>query len=536
MSPRRKKAADEGTPEEGALEAAPKKKRAARKPAAKKAAAPLSYPGIPPEPRFSPMIDVTPKPSPESRPGSAPSPAVAPLARPIGTSIPIKPAAAPPQKISIEPDIHVGENDATDEWPPMLHKDDADLRLPPKVLLQSKRMPRMEVEDILEEPEEEHEADREDLRPVVKTGMYRKIAVGFVALALVVGALVIYVAYARATVTIHPRRADVITERVLTVTADPQGADEVGGGVYEVTVAGERTGAPSEATVADGIATGFVTLINESNEGQTLVATTRLLTPESVLFRIKARVNIPAKGRLKTEVYADQPGASGDISPSRFTIPGLNAALQKVIYAESDAPMKGGQVSTGVVSQADIDQVETGLREELRAQAAEELQKKLEGEWSGQAYEVEDVSRFQSAAAGETADGVTIRLSIRVRLVAYDREKAIAIAGEDLRRGLTSDRELVGVGSGPDDAVVEVEDADPAAGTASLRVSVRGESRVSLESPLFDADKLRGLNLDAVRAYFEGIEGVERVDVKFRPFWIKRMPNLADHIEFKIEK
>lgn len=524
MSPRRKKAADEGTPEEGAFEVTPKKKRVPKKPAAKKVAEPLPYPGAAPEQKFSPMIDVAPKPAP-----SAPS---AP-AKTLGMSIPITPSHAP-QKISIEPDIHAGENDAADEWPPMLHKDDADLSVPPKVLLQSKRMPKMEVEDILEEPEEEHEADREDLRPIVKTGMYRKIAVGFFALALVVGALVMYVAYARATVTVHPRRTEVSTERVLTLTEDPQGADEVAGQIYEVTVAGERTSAPSEATVTDGVATGFVTLINESNEDQTLVATTRLLTPEGVLFRIKARVNVPAKGRLKTEVYADQPGSAGDIDPSRFTIPGLNATQQEVIYAESDAAMKGGQVSTGVVNQADIDQVEAGLRQELRAQASEELEKKIDGDWSGQAYEIEDVSRFQSAAAGETADGITIRLSIQVRLAVYDRAKVIEIASEDLQRGLTSDRELAGVNS--DDANVEVEDANPISGTASLRVAVRGESRVSLESPLFDADKLRGLDLDAVQAYFEGIEGVERIDVKFRPIWIKRMPDLADHIEFKVEK
>jgi len=476
------------------------------------------------------MIDVVKK----SAPAPAPSPAVAPPPKPMGTSIPIRPSSAPlPQKISIEPDIRAGEAQA-DEWPPALHKDDNDLTHPPKVLLQSKRMPKLEVEDILEEPEEEHEPDREDLRPAVRTGMYRKIVVGFVALALIVGALVMYVAYAQATITVHPRRASVSTERVLTVTRTPQGAEEVAGDVAEVTVAGERTGTPSEATVTDGIATGFVTLINESNEDQTLVPTTRLLTPDGTLFRIRARVNVPAKGRLKTEVYADQPGPSGDIGPTRFTIPGLNAALQKLIYAESDAPMTGGQVSTGVVSQADIDQVETGLREELERQAKEELEKKLAGDWSGRAYEIEDASRFQSAAAGETADGITIRLTITVRMAVFDRDKAVEIAAEDLRRALTSDRELVGVSA--DTAEFELEDADPASGTASLRVSVHGESRVSLESPLFDASKLRGLDLDAVQTYFQGIEGVEKIDVKFRPFWIKRMPDLADHIEFKIEK
>jgi hypothetical protein len=480
-----------------------------------------------PEPKFSPMIDVAPK--------SAPSPAVTPPPKPMGTSIPIMPSAPPlrPAGISIEPDIRVNE-DINDDWPPAMPKEETGLKVPPKVLLQSKRMPRAEVEDILDEPEDEHEADREDLRPVVRTGTYRKIVFGFVALALLVGALVMYVAYAKATITVFPRRATVATERVLTITPEPDAVDEVDGQVAEVTVAGERTGAPSEATVTEGVATGFVTLVNESDNDQTLVATTRLLTAEGVLFRLKTRVNVPAGGRIKTEAYADQPGASGDIGPSRFTIPGLNASLQQVIYAESDAAMRGGQVSTGVVSQADIDAVEAGLREELEAQAKEELLKKIEGTWSGQAFEIEDASRFQSAAPGETADGVTIRLTIVVRMAVFDSQKAVDVAAEDLRRGLTSDRELVGIDA--DDAEFLLEDADPDAGTGSLRVSVEGESRVSLESPLFDAAKLRGLDLDAVQAYFQGIEGVERIEVKFRPFWIKRMPDLADHIEFKIEK
>lgn len=532
MPPRRKKAADEGaTPEEGALEAAPKKRRVARKSAVKKGVtiekSPTPSIPIPPEPKIPPIIDIAPKPV------AAPSPAVTPPPKPsFGTDIPIRTVATEP-RITIEPEVHRGENDVQDDWPP-LRKGDADLTAPPKVLLQSKRVPKPEVEDILEEPDEERETERMRLRPSVKTSLYRKIAVGFAFLALVVGGLVMYVAYARALVTVHPRRVAVETERVLLVTEAATGETEIPGEIAEVTVAGERTGTPAEATVTDGVATGMVTLINRTDNDQTLVATTRLLTPDGILFRLKSRVNVPAQGRLTTEVYADRPGAEGDIGPSTFIIPGLPTALQDDIYAESDAAMKGGRVSTGIISQADIDTVEKGLRAELETQAKEELERKLEGEWTGRAYEIDDMSRFVTAAPGETADGVSVRLTLRVRMAAFDREKAVTIAGEDLKRALTSDRELIGVSS--ETAKFSLEDADPKAGTASLRAVIRGESRVSLGNPLFDASKLRGLDLDDVRAYFEGIEGVERVEVKFRPFWIKRMPDLADHIEFKIEK
>jgi hypothetical protein len=85
-----------------------------------------------------------------------------------------------------------------------------------------------------------------------------------------------------------------------------------------------------------------------------------------------------------------------------------------------------------------------------------------------------------------------------------------------------------------DAAEFVIDSADATAGTASLRVTVHGASLVSLESPVFDTNKLRGLDTDGVKDYFNGIDGVERVDITFRPFWLKRMPVLVDHIEFKV--
>lgn len=437
-----------------------------------------------------------------------------------------------PTGIRIEPEVRPAEAD-DDLWKPP-KKGDTDLSVPPRVLMQSKRIPKPEVEDILEEVEEES-TRREIIRPSVRSGLFRKIAFGFGSLVLVVAALVGYVTYAKATIVIHPRRIEVRTERVLTVTPAPAGADEIPGEIRELTVAGEKTGAPSGSTVADAVATGFAALINTTSEDQVLVATTRLLTPEGVLFRLKSRVTVPARGRLKTEVYADKPGKTGDIGPSKFTIPGLNPELQKVIYAESDAPMTGGTVSSGVVSADDIARIEGALKDELLKQAKEEFAKRETAAWTGQAALAETMSRFVSAAPGEaTKNGILVRLTLRVRSVGYDRAKALAAVVEDLKRGLTSDRELTAVKG--DEAEVSIEKADPKSGTAMIRVALKGESSVSISSPLFDAEKLKGLSIGAVKTYFEAVEGVERIDVKFRPFWIKRMPDLKDHIFFEIAR
>lgn len=505
MPPRRKKAAEEETsivPEGDASnvtsEAKPKKSASrAKKPAVLKVS----------EPEEKPV----------------------PLER-IPTIIPIKTPLTPAPRISIEPDI-MGQEEQP--WTPTLRKD-PDLSMPPKPLMENKKFTNQDVEDIMKADDDEDPEYRNTFQLPVRTGVFRKIALGFAVLALLVGAGVAYVVYAHASVSVYPLKAEVKTERVLTVLKNPQNEDEIPGEVFEVTVAGEKTGAPETSTKTDGIATGMVTLINETSNDQTLIPTTRLLTEDGTLFRIKSRVNVPAKGRVKTEAYADKAGESGNIAPTRFTIPGLSIDLQKSIYAESEAAMTGGIVTVGTVTTADIEKTETSLRQELIAQAREELAKAAKGPWTGHAIVAETMARTVSASPGETANGVTVRLTLRVRETDFDRARAVAAAAEDLKRSLTSDRELIGVKA--DDSSFTIDKADPKAGTASLRIALVGQSRVSLESPLFDASKLRGLGLEDVQKYFEGIEGVERVDVKFRPFWLKRMPVLPDRIEFQVEK
>lgn len=530
MTPRRKKADEADALVEGAGEggeATPKRKRAPRK----KADAPKGP--------VTPALDVAPP-----KPSLGIAPAAAPLApKPsFGVPIQIKPINVPPSapkpeapKLRIEPDIRAGDAPQNEDlWLPP-KKDDADLSSPPRVLLQRRKVPAADVEDILEETDEDEESpERDAMRPTVRLGLYRKIALAFALLAILVGGGVMYVTYARAVVTAYPRKIEVRTERVLTVSEDADGADGIPGEVLEVTVAGEKKGAPTGSVETDAVATGFVTLKNETSSDQTLIPTTRLLSPDGVLFRIKARVNVPARGSLKTEVYADKPGAASEIGPTRFTIPGLSADLQPVIYAESDAAMTGGTVSTGTATEEDISAIENGLKEELISQAKEELTGRFSQAWTGTSFLPETMTRFVDAAPGETVDGITVRLTLRVRAVGFDRAKAVAAVVEDLERGLTSDRELVAVQG--DAAAFEIERADPAAGTATVRLTLTGESTISPASPLFDADKLRGLDIDAVKAYFDGIEGIERVEVKFRPFWIKRMPDLADHIKFEISE
>src|SRR3989338_4103076 len=86
------------------------------------------------------------------------------------------------------------------------------------------------------------------------------------------------------------------------------------GELIEVQISGEKKFKPTAiGKSVEGFAQGIVTIINDSNYDQTLVKTTRLLTPENVLFRIQQTVVVRKKGSVTMLAVADKKGASGDV-------------------------------------------------------------------------------------------------------------------------------------------------------------------------------------------------------------------------------
>jgi hypothetical protein len=113
--------------------------------------------------------------------------------------------------------------------------------------------------------------------------------------------------------------------------------------------------ATGSAPSGDARAVGTISIINETSNDYRFVATTRFLSPEGVLFRMKEAANIPANGTVDVEVYADKVGVGGDIEPTKFTIPGLSADLQPRVYGQSHVAMTGGGGTVTAVAESDIE-------------------------------------------------------------------------------------------------------------------------------------------------------------------------------------
>ena len=196
--------------------------------------------------------------------------------------------------------------------------------------------------------------------------LYRRIAILFLVLTAAMLAVVLYLATVRADIRIETLEEEVQTEFFVSVQSEPQANTDVPGEIVSETV--ERSNVfevNGEGEEIPAKAHGIVTLHNESATDQPLVEKTRLLSESGVLFRIVEAVTVPSGGTVQVEARADEPGAQGEIEPTRFLIPGLNAAKQQVIYATSEQAMVGGTERRAIVTEAMLDEAHIALLKEI---------------------------------------------------------------------------------------------------------------------------------------------------------------------------
>ena len=364
--------------------------------------------------------------------------------------------------------------------------------------------------------------------------MYRRIALTFIVLVVCALLAVLYLSTVQAVIHVQSTQAPVTTEFVANVFATPTRPTDVKGQVISGSLGKTQSFTPtgtSSKTVED-ISTGTVKIYNNLSFAQSLVATTRLLSQEGVLFRLKSAVTIPAGGSVEAQVYADLPGASGDIKPTRFTIPGLSEARQSAVYAESSEAFMGGVSTIAIVSQEEMDAVALTLQETLMNDAKEMLVVEADETFSGDSYDVEVVEKTFNIEPGTEAKAFEVTLTIKVTAVFYDKQALEKIAIAKLYEGLGQGQEFVQVD--PNTMVVSVDGVNQERQEANIHVTLSGLAIPSQTSDALHVARFVGMTEQEVRDLLLG-EGVAAgVQVDFFPFWVKTVPRLKDHIYIDI--
>ncbi|MEK7131445.1 MAG: hypothetical protein AAB797_01765, partial [Patescibacteria group bacterium] len=365
------------------------------------------------------------------------------------------------------------------------------------------------------------------LAPEPPVGFYRTIAVSFLVVTLVLLGVIIFFTSKKAIIVVVAKTDNKNVNLDINVAKQKTGGSAIIGIVTTTEFKWTQKYFPTGNKTVNGLAVGSVTLYNDTGAAQPLVKTTRLLTPAGVLFRMADRVVVPAKGQVSVNVYADQPGASGNIGPSKFTIPGLNEEKQKVIYADSAKDMVGGVRTVGVLTAEDLKAAESDYVEKVKQAVegslgqTESLNQKL--------VFVPAHSVSADRQAGEEVTEFNLTGTNTVVIVYYNSDELKSVLAKEITGRIDASTEKVlSVSKEPQVSLGSYDLAKQQA-----RLSVYQDVLVTLDA---NADKLAagnffGKSKDEIERYVFGLGHVVGVDVKFSPSWMRSAPAVADRIQ-----
>lgn len=361
--------------------------------------------------------------------------------------------------------------------------------------------------------------------------VYKIIAISFLLVAVVVLGLIGFISTKKAVITIESK-AEPIDASGVVLVGESSATGTWQGFVTSTKVSYVGSASPTSGREEDAIATGSVTLHNETSAPQSLIPTTRLLSESGVLFRMKTRATVPANGTVLVDVYADKAGVSGNISPTKFIIPGLPAEKQSVIYATSDNPMTGGTKRIGMFTEDDRKQAEQNAHDQLLEQGKQILSSMV-GDRAA-VFTLQSPVVHIASTEGENTDQVSVNGTGTVIVVAYPKEAVQQFVNDILSKRAVDDTEIIEPSH--DEPTVSIDDVDLVNHAAKLKIISSGTATLNPESQQLNKTLFFGKSKDEVRRYMLSLEHVHGVEVAFQPAWVMTVPSVADHVSVVVKR
>ena len=388
-------------------------------------------------------------------------------------------------------------------------------------------------------------------------GLYRRFVIKFVILLGILALTVLFFCFSKLTISITPSGETLNDNLLLKVDtaatgqtaaaatstdaglkneadniseSDPRTA--VSGESKEITAAVEKTFPSSgEEFVGEDI-TGRVRVINNSNKDQALVATTRLLSPDNKLYRLKEAINIPAGGEVSVDIYADKPSEEMAIGATNFTIPGLWVGLQDKIYARNDTAFTFDKKVKKYVKSSDIETAVKEINSLLIAKAKEEAGSSLDPKlnWLYNTSDPADV--VVEASAGEEKDNFLVKATGKIVAVSFDKEEAAKLAQAKINLLIPDNKELIDFNK--ENIVYSLEEYNSSSTSATIKASFSGTMVLKSDAQVVDRTQLVNLTKDQIGTYLRSRPEIKEYSLKFFPSFIQRAPRLVDRIKVVI--
>lgn len=292
-------------------------------------------------------------------------------------------------------------------------------------------------------------------------------------------------------------------------------------------------------------ATGTVRFSHQSQSSATVASGTTLTMPGGLTFTLDVDVIVPASsmgqpncfptacpGTMTGKVTASQSGTNHNAATGNLS--GAPSGISAVFVS----PTSGGTDKTAtVVSEDDITKAAASLGEKK----AEDLRSKLEASFSESNVVIKETFQEKrgdpvpSVKLDEEATGpVTLKSTVTASMMAVERseiQKFLKTGIQSEIEGMKSQK-IYSDGSSDVKFSQFVNDAEK----PKIRLTANGKI-----GPVIKEDEVKeqslGKNYGEIQLALEAIDGVEDVDIKFWPFWVRTVPNNVDRVtvEFKIK-
>lgn len=381
-------------------------------------------------------------------------------------------------------------------------------------------------------------------------GLYRRLVVKFIILVLLLGGVVAYFSFSKLTVTLSlkgeplsdslllkvtdnlvPAAAASTTALALANQTDPR--EDVPGTIKEISPTVTKTYPATGETYLGEEITGQVRIINNYNKSQALVATTRLVTPDNKLFRIKNAINVPAGGEVTVDIYADKPSENLAIGPMTFTIPGLWLGLQDKIYGKSDAPFTFSRKVRRYVNASDLASATSNISEALLKSAHEEVGP-AGGTDSWLYLTAAEPTVTVSAKVNDQKDEFTAQATGKIVAISFSKEAAAKLAAAKLNLVIPDNKELTEFK--PENISYSLDNYDSTSRTATIKASFTGTMILKSNADVIDSAQLINLTEQQITTYLKDQPEVKEFSLKFSPTFIKKAPSLVDRINIQVNK
>lgn len=363
---------------------------------------------------------------------------------------------------------------------------------------------------------------------------YKIVALTFLFITIILVGSIIFMTSKRATITITSKTQPVETSATAIISSEKTKSSKViPGSVTTTNIAVTDNFKPQGEKAKPSTATGTITIHNKSAQPQPLVAATRFLSEDGVLFRLENRVRVPANGKIEAEAYADQKGKQGNIKPTRFTIPGLSESRQEQVYGTSDEPMIGGVEKMGVVSEQDMDMAKEKLRQTVIKQARDNFQSDTSDK-QNILTKIIDYSTTSSVQTGTQVSSFPLTAKAKVAVVKYNPKEVNQFASQALKEKSVSGSQLIK--KTKKEPTVNFKEYLSDKNQAKISLYIKGISSLNPNSKKIKKKMFFGKSEREVRRYLLSLDHVHAVDIEFSPGWINDVPHVADHVNVVVKK